>query len=46
MAQGTFVQALRKEAALGGTVMNGRARQLQRAVRWIVDTGARVAKNL
>ncbi len=32
MAQGTFVQALRKEAALSGTFMKGRSLMLNGAV--------------
>ena len=46
MAQGTFVQALRKEAALSGTFMKGRSLMLNGAVLSIEDSGSRFSKNV
>ena len=46
MAQGTFVQALRKEAALSGTFMKGRSLVLNGAVLSIEDSGSRFSKNV
>ncbi|MFR2030218.1 MAG: SWIM zinc finger family protein [Collinsella sp.] len=46
MAQGTFVQALRKEAALSGTFMKGRSLMLNGAVLSIEDNGSRFSKNV
>lgn len=46
MAQGTFVQALRKEAALSGTFMKGRSLMLNGAVLSIEDGGSRFSKNV
>ena len=46
MAQGTFVQALRKEAALNGTFMKGRSLMLNGAVLSIEDSGSRFSKNV
>ena len=40
MAQGTFVQALRKEAALSGTFMKGRSLMLNGAVLSIEDSAS------
>ena len=44
MAQGTFAQALRKEAALSGTFMKGRSLMLNGAVLSIEDSGSRFSK--
>ena len=46
MAQGTFAQALRKEAALSGTFMKGRSLMLNGAVLSIEDSGSRFSKNV
>ena len=46
MAQGTFVQALRKEAALGSTFMKGRSLMLNGAVLSFEDSGSRFSKNV
>ena len=46
MAQGTFVQALRKEAALSGTFMKGRSLMLNGAVLSFEDSGSRFSKNV
>ena len=46
MALGTFVQALRKEAALSGTFMKGRSLMLNGAVLSIEDSGSRFSKNV
>ena len=46
MAQGAFVQALRKEAALSGTFMKGRSLMLNGAVLSIEDSGSRFSKNV
>ena len=46
MARGTFVQALRKEAALSGTFMKGRSLMLNGAVLSIEDSGSRFSKNV
>ncbi len=46
MAQGTFVQTLRKEAALSGTFMKGRSLMLNGAVLSIEDSGSRFSKNV
>ncbi len=46
MAQGTFVQALRKEAALSGTFMKGRSLMLNGAVLSIEESGSRFSKNV
>ena len=46
MAQGTFVQALRKEAALSSTFMKGRSLMLNGAVLSFEDSGSRFSKNV
>ena len=46
MALGTFVQALRKEAALSGTFMKGRSLMLNGAVLSFEDSGSRFSKNV
>ena len=46
MAQGTFVQALRKEAALSSTFMKGRSLMLNGAVLSFEDSGSRLSKNV
>lgn len=46
MTQGTFAQALRKEAALSGTFMKGRSLMLNGAVLSIEDSGSRFSKNV
>ena len=46
MAQGTFVQALRKEAALSGTFMKGHSLMLNGAVLSFEDSGSRFSKNV
>ncbi len=46
MAQGTFAQALRKEAALSSTFMKGRSLMLNGAVLSFEDSGSRFSKNV
>ena len=46
MAQGTFVQALRKEAALSSTFMKGRSLMLNGAVLSFEDSGSRFSKSV
>ncbi|MFQ7392505.1 MAG: hypothetical protein ACLRM9_03860 [Collinsella aerofaciens] len=46
MAQGTFVQALRKEAALSGTFRRAASLMLNGAVLSIEDSGSRFSKNV
>lgn len=46
MAQGTFAQALRKEAALSSTFMKGRSLMLNGAVLSFEDSGSSFSKNV
>lgn len=46
MTQGTFAQALRKEAALSSTFMKGRSLMLNGAVLSFEDSGSRFSKNV